>query len=127
MSTEILTIITVFALVGGLSAALTEALHRRRLVRASMFAAAEFGVIHITLVMSAWEVAAEEAPYPVASPLLTAACDAPAWAAVVFLTTGVVLATIQQHRREVAKKKLVKYLTHSLGANEPEENEPEKD
>ena len=43
------------------------------------------------------------------------------------LTTGIVLAAIQQHRREVAKKKLVKYLTHSLGANEPEENESEKD
>ena len=127
MSTEILTTITVYILVGGLSAALTEALHRRRLVRASMFAAAEFGVIHITLVMSAWEVAAEEAPYPVVSPLLTAACDAPAWVAIAFLTTGIVLAAIQQHRREVAKKKLVKYLTHSLGVNEPEENEPEKD
>lgn len=127
MSTEILTTITVFALVGGLSAALTEALHRRRLVRASVFAAAEFGVIHIALVMSAWKEAAEEVPHPGVSSLPTAVYDATAWAAVVFLTTGVVLAAIQQHRREVAKKKLVKYLTHSLGVNEPEENGSEKD
>lgn len=127
MSTEILTIITVFALVGGLSAALTEALHRRRLVKASVLAAAEFGVIHITLVMSAWEVAAEEAPYPVASPLLTAACDAPAWAAIAFLATGIVLAAIQQHREKVAKKKLIAALTEPFGVNEPEENESEKD
>ena len=127
MSTEILTIITVFALVGGLSAALTEALHRRRLVRASMFAAAEFGVIHITLVMSAWKEAAEEAPYQVVSPLLTAVCDAPAWAAVVFLTTGIVLAAIQRHREKVAEKKLMAALTKPFGVNEPEENESEKD
>ena len=127
MSTEILTTITVFALVGGLSAALTEALHRRRLVRASVFAAAEFGVIHITLVMSAWEVAAEEAPYPVVSPLLTAACDAPAWVAIAFLTTGIVLAAIQRHREKVAEKKLIAALTEPFGVNEPEENESEKD
>lgn len=127
MSTEILTIITVFALVGGLSAALTEALHRRRLVRASMFAAAEFGVIHITLVMSAWEAAAEEAPYPVVSPLLTAACDAPAWVAIAFLATGIVLAAIQQHREKAAEKKLIAALTEPFGVNEPEENESEKD
>ena len=127
MSTEILTIITVFALVGGLSAALTEALHRRRLVRASMFAAAEFGVIHIALVMSAWEVAAEEVPYPVVSPLLTAACDAPAWVAIAFLATGIVLAAIQRHREKVAEKKLIAALTEPFGVNEPEENESEKD
>lgn len=127
MSTEILTIITVFALVGGLSAALTEALHRRRLVKASVLAAAEFGVIHITLVMSAWEVAAEEAPYPVVSPLLTAACDAPAWVAIAFLATGIVLAAIQRHREKVAEKKLIAALTEPFGVNEPEENESEKD
>ena len=127
MSTEILTTITVFALVGGLSAALTEALHRRRLVRASMFAAAEFGVIHITLVMSAWEVAAEEAPYPVVSPLLTAACDAPAWVAIAFLATGIMLGVVKQHRKKVAEKKLIAALMKSFGVNEPQENEPEKD
>ncbi len=127
MSTEILTTITIYILVGGLSAALTEALYCRQLAKASVLAAAVSAAIHLVFVMSAWKEAAEEAPYQVVSPLLTAVCDAPAWAAVVFLTTGVVLATIQQHRREVAKKKLVKYLTHSLGANEPEENEPEKD
>lgn len=127
MSTEILTTITVYTLVGGLSAALTEALYCRQLAKASVLAAAEFAALHIILVMSAWKVAAEEAPYPVASPLLTAVCDAPAWAAVVFLTTGIVLAAIQRHREKVAEKKLVKYLSHSLGANEPEENESEKD
>lgn len=127
MSTEILTTITVFALVGGLSAALTEALHRRRLVRASVFAAAEFGVIHIALVMSAWKEAAEEVPHPGVSSLPTAVYDATAWAAVVFLTTGVVLAAIQQHRREVAKKKLTAALMKSFGVNESQENEPEKD
>ena len=127
MSTEILTTITIYILVGGLSAALTEALYCRQLAKASILAAAVSAAIHLVFVMSAWKEAAEEAPYQVVPPLLTAVCDAPAWAAVVFLTTGVVLAAIQQHRREVAKKKLVKYLTHSLGANEPEENESEKD
>lgn len=127
MSTTISTTITVYTLMGGLNAALLEALYRRQLVKASLFAAAVSAVIHIALVMSAWKEAAEEVPYPGVSSLPTAVYDAPAWAAVVFLTTGVVLAAIQQHRREVAKKKLVKYLTHSLGVNEPEENESEKD
>jgi hypothetical protein len=123
MSTEILTTITVFALVGGLSAALTGALHRRRLVRASVLAAAEFGVIHIALVMSAWKEAAEEVPHPGVSSLPTAVYDAPAWAAIAFLATGIVLEAVKQHRREVAKKKLVKYLTHSLGVNGGNESE----
>ena len=108
MSTAILTTITVYALMGGLSVALLEALYRRQLAKASVFAAAVSAVIHLVFVMSAWKVAAEEAPYPVASPLLTAVltavCDAPAWVAIVFFTTGIVLAAIQQHRREVAKK-----------------------
>ena len=135
MSTAILTTITVYILIGGLSAALTDALYRRQLVEASLVAAAEFGAIHITLVMSAWKVAAEEAPYPVVSPLLTAACDAPAWAAIVFLTTGIVLAAIQQHRRKAAEKKLLeaqkmrfekKLLEaqmRSFGVNEGDESE----
>ena len=125
MSTEILTTITVFALVGGLSAALTEALHRRRLVKASLFAAAMSAVIHLAFVMSAWKEAAEEVPYPGVSSLPTAVYDAPAWAAIAFLATGIVLEAVKQHRREVAKKKLVKYLTHSLEVNGG--NESEKD
>lgn len=127
MSTAILTTITVFALSGGLSAASAAALYHRRLVAASMFAAAEFAVLHITLVMGVWKVAAEEAPYPVVSPLLTAACDALAWAAINFLTMGIVLAAIQQHRKKAAEKKLIAALTEPFGVNEPEENEPEKD
>ena len=127
MSTEILTTITVFALVGGLSAALTEALHRRRLVRASVLAAAEFGVIHIALVMSAWKEAAEEVPYPGVSSLPTAVYDAPAWAAIAFLATGIVIEAVKQNRREAAKKKLVKSLVKSFGVNESKENESEKD
>lgn len=125
MSTAILTTITVYILVGGLSAALTEALYCRQLAKASILAAAVSAAIHLVFVMSAWKEAAEEAPYPVVSPLLTAVCDAPAWAAVAFLITGIVLAVIQQYRKKVAEKKLVKYLTHSLGANGG--NEPEKD
>jgi hypothetical protein len=127
MSTEILTTITIYILVGGLSAALTEALYCRQLAKASVLAAAVSAAIHLVFVMSAWKEAAEEVPHPGVSSLPTAVYDATAWAAVVFLTTGIVLAAIQQHRREVAKKKLVKYLTHSLGVNEPEENESEKD
>lgn len=122
MSTTALTVVTVAILSGGLSAASAAALYRRRLVAASMFAAAEFAVLHITFVMSAWKEAAEEVPYPGVSSLPTAVYDALAWAAIVFLTTGIVLAAIQQHRKKVAEKKLVKYLTHSLGVNEPEKD-----
>lgn len=127
MSTAILTTITVYILVGGLSAALTEALYCRQLAKASVLAAAVSAAIHLVFVMSAWKVAAEEAPYPVASPLLTAVCDAPAWAAVIFLTTGIVLAAIQQHRKKVAEKKLIAALMKSFGVNESQENELEKD
>lgn len=127
MSTEILTTITIYILVGGLSAALTEALYCRQLAKASVLAAAVSAAIHLVFVMSAWKVAAEEAPYPVASPLLTAVCDAPAWAAVIFLTTGIVLAAIQQHRKKVAEKKLIAALMKSFGVNESQENELEKD
>ncbi len=123
MSTTILTTITVYTLMGGLSAALLEALYRRQLVRASVLAAAEFGVIHIALVMSAWKEAAEEVPHPGVSSLPTAMYDAPAWAAIAFLATGIVLEAVKQHRREAAKKKLVKYLTHSLGVNGGNESE----
>lgn len=126
MSTAILTTITVYILIGGLSAALTDALYRRQLVEASLVAAAEFGAIHITLVMSAWKVAAEEAPYPVVSPLLTAACDAPAWAAIVFLTTGIVLAAIQRRRQKAAEKKLLEAVMRSF-RRVNEGNESEKD
>lgn len=127
MSTEILTTITVYILVGGLSAALTEALYCRQLAKASVLAAAVSAAIHLVFVMSAWKEAAEEASYQVVSPLLTAVCDAPAWAAVVFLTTGIVLAAIQRHREKVAEKKLMAALTKPFGVNEPEENESEKD
>ena len=131
MSTAILTTITVYILIGGLSAALTDALYRRQLVEASLVAAAEFGAIHITLVMSAWKVAAEEASYPVVSPLVTAACDAPAWAAIVFLTTGIVLTAIQQHRQKAAEKeavmrfekRLLEAQMRSFGVNEGDESE----
>ena len=127
MSTTILTTITVYTLMGGLSAALLEALYRRQLVRASVLAAAEFGVIHIALVMSAWKEAAEEVPHPGVSSLPTAMYDAPAWAAIAFLATGIVLAAIQRHREKVAEKKLMAALTKPFGVNEPEENESEKD
>jgi len=89
-----------------------------------MFAAAEFAVLHITLVMSAWKEAAEEVPYPGASSLPTAVYDAPAWAAVVFLITGTVLAVIQWRRRKAAEKALAKALMDYFGLNE--DTKPEK-
>ena len=104
MSTTILTTITVYTLIGGLNVALLEALDRRQLVKASLFAAAMSAVIHLAFVMSAWKEAAEEVPYPGASSLPTAVYDAPAWAAVVFLTTGIILAVIQRRRQKALKK-----------------------
>ena len=123
MSTAILTTITVYILMGGLSAALTEALYRRQLVKASLFAAAVSAVIHIALVMSAWKEAAEEVPYPGVSSLPTAVYDAPAWAAVVFLTTGIILAVIKRRRQKAAEKKLLEALVRSFGVNEGDESE----
>ena len=124
MSTTALTVVTVAILSGGLSTALAAALYRRRLAAASMFAAAEFAVLHITLVMSAWKEAAEEVPYPGASSLPTAVYDAPAWAAVVFLITGTVLAVIQWRHRKAAEKALAKALMDYFGLNE--DTKPEK-
>ena len=125
MSTEILTTITVYALMGGLNAALLEALYRRQLVKASVLAAAVSAVIHLAFVMSAWKEAAEEVPYPGVSSLPTAVYDAPAWAAVVFLTTGIILEVIQRRRQKAAEKKLLEALMRSFGVNEG--NESEKD
>ena len=125
MSTEILTTITVYALMGGLNAALLEALYRRQLVKASVLAAAVSAVIHLVFVMSAWKEAAEEVPYPGVSSLPTAVYNAPAWAAVVFLTTGIILEVIQRRRQKAAEKKLLEALMRSFGVNEG--NESEKD
>ena len=134
MSTEILTTITIYILVGGLSAALTEALYCRQLAKASVLAAAVSAAIHLVFVMSAWKEAAEEAPYQVVSSLPTAVYDAPAWAAIVFLTMGIVLTAIQQHRQKAAEKKLLEALMRSekrlleaqmrsFGVNEGDESE----
>ena len=123
MSTTILTTITVYTLIGGLNVALLEALDRRQLVKASLFAAAMSAVIHLAFVMSAWKEAAEEVPYPGASSLPTAVYDAPAWAAVVFLTTGIILAVIQRRRQKALKKKLLEALVRSFGVNEGDESE----
>jgi len=126
MSTTILTTITVYALMVGLNAALLEALYCRQLVKASVFTAAEFAVIHLAFVMSAWKEAAEEVPYPGVSSLPTAVYDAPAWAAIVLLTMGIILAVIQRRRQKTAEKKLLEAVMRcSFRVNEG--NESEKD
>ena len=134
MSTEFLTTFVSVALIAGLFTLTIVKLYQRRLAAAAFAAAATCTTVHIVFVSLAWEgamIACLNAPtmesveWPPITSFPTAVYDAPAWAAVAFLITGIVLAVIQQYRKKVAEKKLVKYLTHSLGANGG--NEPEKD
>ena len=134
MSTTALTVVVVLALAAGLFTASVAALYRRRLAAAVLAAAAMCATTHIVFVMRAWEEAASaylDAPptmptaMPPISSLPTAAYDAPAWAAMVLLATGIVLGLIERRRRKVAEKELAKALMHFYGVNE--DTKPEED
>lgn len=128
MSTTALTVVVVVALIAGLFAASVAALYRRRLAAAALAAAAICATAHIVFVSLAWEGAAsmqgEEsaAATPPISSLPTGIYDAPAWAAVAFLATGIVLAVIQRHRRKAAEKEMAELLMHLFGGDESEED-----
>ena len=135
MSTTALTVVVVVALVAGLFTASVAALYRRRLAAAALAAAAMCATAHIVFVMSAWEEAASaylDAPptmpaaMPPISSLPTAMYDAPAWAAMVLLATGIVFGAIEWKHRRAAEKEMVAFLKDLFGINKPEENKSEE-
>lgn len=127
MSTEILTLVAAVTLIAGLFVVAIVALYRRRLAKAALAAAALFAALHIVFVSLAWEAAATNYTLPGIASLPTGIYDAPAWAAVAFSVTGIVLATIERHRRKVAEKEMAAALMHFFGVNESKENESEED
>ena len=127
MSTTALTVVVVVALIAGLFTAAGVALFRRRLPEAALTTAAALAAAHLTFVAVAWEAAATSETLPGIASLPTGIYDAPAWAAVAFSVTGIVLATIERHRRKVAEKEMTAALMHFFGVNESKENESEED
>lgn len=122
MSTAPLTAVTVVTLVVGLFAAAGVTLYRRQLAAASLIAAAGFGVIHLGFVSMAWEAAATSEELPAIASLPTAVYDAPAWAAVAFLATGIALSVLQRRREKALEKKFEKAFEHLFGPYEAEED-----
>ena len=139
VSTEILTLVAAVTLIAGLFVVAIVALYRRRLAKAALAAAALFAALHIVFVSLAWEgvaVAYLDAPltvqqwevaWPPISSLPTAAYDTSAWAAVVFLTTSIVLGVIEWRRRKAAEKEMAGFLMNFFEVNESKENESEED
>lgn len=135
MSTEFLTTFVSVALIAGLFTLTIVKLYQRRLAAAAFAAAATCTTVHIVFVSLAWEgamIACLNAPtmesveWPPITSFPTAVYDAPAWAAVVFLTTGIVLAAIQRRRQKAAEKKLLEAVMRSFRRIN-EGNESEKD
>ena len=136
VSTDILTAIVSATLVFGFGAVALRELYHRRLAAAALAAAATCAVAHVAFVMVAWKEAAsayldapltmrqgeELAAMPPISSLPTGAYDAPAWASLAFLATGIVLAIIQRHRRKAAEKEMAELLMHLFGGDESEED-----
>ncbi len=112
MSTIWLTVTVSIMFIVGLFAAAVTALYWRRLAAASVLAAAGFAILHLAFIAIAWRAAAtvaEDAAYPAVASLPTAVYDAPAWAAVAFLATGIILAALQWRRERVMKKQLEQF------------------
>lgn len=126
MSTTLLTVTMAATVIIGLFLEAGVELYRRRLAAASFTAAAGFVTFHIAFIAIAWQAAAtvaEEEPYPAVASLPTAAYDAPAWAAVAFLATGIILAALQWRRERVMKKQLEQFFERCLfGHNEAKED-----
>ena len=93
MITTTLTVVMAIALLGGLFAASVTAVYRHRLVPACAFAASEFAVLHLVLVMSAQEVA-KEVPSS-----LSAVFNVPAWMAIAFFTIAMVMVIVGKARQ----------------------------
>ena len=139
MSTTALTVVVSATLIAGLLILAVVALYRRRLAAAALAAAALFAALHIVFVSLAWEgvaVAYLDAPltvqrwevaWPPISSLPTAAYDTSAWAAIVFLTTSIVLGVIEWRRRKAAEKEMAGFLMNFFGVKESKENESEED
>ncbi len=122
MSSIPLTVVVVVVLIAGLFTAAGVALFRRRLPEAALTTAAALAAAHLTFVAVAWKAAATSEALPGIASLPTGIYDAPAWAAVAFLATGIVLAVIQRHRRKAAEKEMAELLMHLFGGDESEED-----
>ena len=136
MSTDILTAIVSATLVFGFGAVALRELYHRRLAAAALAAAATCAVAHVVFVMVAWKEAAsayldapltmrqgeELAAMPPISSLPTGAYDAPAWASLAFLATGIILAALQWRRERVMKKQLEQFFKCLFEPDETEEN-----
>lgn len=123
MSTITLTVVVVVVLIAGLFTAAGVALFRRRLPEAALTTAAALAATHLTFVAVAWEAAATSETLPGIASLPTGIYDTPAWAAVAFLATGIVLGLIERHRRKVAEKEMAELLMHFFGVNGGDESE----
>ncbi len=117
MSTTALTVVVVVVLIAGLFAASVAALYRRRLAAAALTTAAALAAAHLTFVAVAWEAAATSETLPGIASLPTGIYDAPAWAAVAFLATGIVLSVIQRRRQKALEKEMKEVLVHFFGVN----------
>lgn len=122
MSTTPLTMVVVVVLIAGLFAASITALYRRQLAAASFIAAAGLTVLHLAFIAIAWEAAATSETLPGIASLPTEVYDAPAWAAVAFLTTGIIGGIVHQIRRRRRREAIERYFENLLGLYEADED-----